>query len=167
MQESIAPDIYITKLTISWHLKMGPVLTTEGELHGWEFQFSVPISGTPIGNGIPIPFLILEIPVGFFFEFHCWKIGKLEFRFQNLEFQIIIYVGTQYTSFYNRKQLPYLFLPKLHHAAILTSTQNKLPPSLHLLKMAAAIFASPQNELPLSLHLLKTVTAISTSTQNE
>ncbi len=25
------------------------------------------ISGTPIGSGIPIPFLILKIPVGFFF----------------------------------------------------------------------------------------------------
>jgi hypothetical protein len=54
---------------------------------GWEFQFLNPISGTPIGSGIPIPFWIAEIRVGFFFEFHCWKIDKLEFRFQNLEFQ--------------------------------------------------------------------------------
>jgi hypothetical protein len=29
----------------------------------------------------------------------------------------------------SRKQLQYLFPPKLHHATILTSTQNKLPPS--------------------------------------
>ncbi len=35
---------------------------------GWEFQFLVPISGTPILSGIPIPFLIPKIPVGFFFE---------------------------------------------------------------------------------------------------
>jgi hypothetical protein len=35
---------------------------------GWEFQFSVPISGTPIGSGIPIPFSIPKIPVGFFFS---------------------------------------------------------------------------------------------------
>ncbi len=28
----------------------------------------VPISGTPIGGGIPIPFMITKIPVGFFFE---------------------------------------------------------------------------------------------------
>jgi hypothetical protein len=31
---------------------------------GWEFQFLVPISWTPIRNRILIPFLILEIPVG-------------------------------------------------------------------------------------------------------
>jgi hypothetical protein len=34
---------------------------------GWEFQFLVPISGTPIGSGIPIPSSIPEIPVGFSF----------------------------------------------------------------------------------------------------
>ncbi len=28
----------------------------------------VPISGTPIGGGIPILFMIPKIPVGFFFE---------------------------------------------------------------------------------------------------
>jgi hypothetical protein len=31
---------------------------------GWEFQFLVPISGTPIGNRTLILFLILGIPVG-------------------------------------------------------------------------------------------------------
>jgi hypothetical protein len=31
--------------------------------NGWEFRFFVPISGTPIGSGIPIPFSIPEIPV--------------------------------------------------------------------------------------------------------
>jgi hypothetical protein len=54
---------------------------------GWEFQFLVMISGTPIGSGIPIPFLIPEIPVGFFFE--ILTSGKSENRdsdLQNLEF---------------------------------------------------------------------------------
>jgi hypothetical protein len=35
---------------------------------GWEFQFLVPISGTPIVSGIPILFLVPKIPDGFFFE---------------------------------------------------------------------------------------------------
>jgi hypothetical protein len=35
---------------------------------GWEFRFLVPISGTPIGGGIPIPFMIPKILVVFFFE---------------------------------------------------------------------------------------------------
>jgi hypothetical protein len=34
---------------------------------GWEFQFLVPISGTPIGGGIPIPFTIPKILVGIIF----------------------------------------------------------------------------------------------------
>jgi hypothetical protein len=34
---------------------------------GCEFQFLAPISGTPIGSGIPIPFQILDILVRFFF----------------------------------------------------------------------------------------------------
>ncbi len=36
---------------------------------GWEFQFLVPISGTPIVSGIPIPFLIPKITVGYFLKF--------------------------------------------------------------------------------------------------
>jgi hypothetical protein len=35
---------------------------------GWEFKFLVPISGTPIGSGIPIPFLIPKILVGKLFS---------------------------------------------------------------------------------------------------
>jgi hypothetical protein len=34
---------------------------------GWGFQFLVPIFGTPIVSGIPIPFLIPKIPVGIIF----------------------------------------------------------------------------------------------------
>ncbi len=33
----------------------------------WEFRLLVPISGTPTGDGIPIPFTIPKIPVGFYF----------------------------------------------------------------------------------------------------
>jgi hypothetical protein len=50
---------------------------------GWEFGFLVPISGTPIGSGIPIPFLIPVILAELFLEFRCSKIVKSEFRFQN------------------------------------------------------------------------------------
>jgi hypothetical protein len=35
---------------------------------GWEFRFLVPISGTPIGSRILIPFLIPKSPVGKFFS---------------------------------------------------------------------------------------------------
>jgi hypothetical protein len=35
---------------------------------GWEFQFLILISGTPILSRILTPFLILEIPVGMLFE---------------------------------------------------------------------------------------------------
>jgi hypothetical protein len=39
-----------------------------------------------------------------FREFHCWKNEKSEFRFQNLEFRIWFYVGSQYISFHMRYQ---------------------------------------------------------------
>ena len=55
---------------------------------GWEFQFLVPISGTPIGSRIPIPFSILEIPVGFLFEIPMsGKSGNWNSDLQNSEFQ--------------------------------------------------------------------------------
>ena len=40
---------------------------------GWEFRFLVPISGTPIGSGIPIPFSIPKISVGIFFRIPLLK----------------------------------------------------------------------------------------------
>jgi hypothetical protein len=40
---------------------------------GWEFQFLVPISGTPIERGIPLPFLIPKITVGFIFSIPLLK----------------------------------------------------------------------------------------------
>ncbi len=53
---------------------------------GWEFQFLVPIPGTPIGSRIPIPFLILEILLIYFLKFRCLerqKIGILICEIQN------------------------------------------------------------------------------------
>jgi hypothetical protein len=66
---------------------------------GWEFRFLVPIPGTPIRSGISIPFLIPEIPVGYFFE--ILMSGKSEnwnFDWQNLEFRYFVCAGTQYVS---------------------------------------------------------------------
>ncbi len=55
---------------------------------GSEFRFSVPISGTPIGSGMPITFLIPEIPVGFFFEIPMsGKSENWNSELQNLEFR--------------------------------------------------------------------------------
>ncbi len=60
-----------TKSTLSFYCtgrqaRQGPAW--DGQLLGWEFQFLVPISGTPIRGGILIPFTIPKILVGFFFE---------------------------------------------------------------------------------------------------
>ncbi len=57
---------------------------------GWEFQFLVPISGTPIVSGIPIPFSIPKIPAGFFFwNSDVWRVRKLEFRFAIIGIPVI------------------------------------------------------------------------------
>jgi hypothetical protein len=44
-------SLVLSSMHHQWHL-------------GWEFQFLVPISGTPIVSRIPIPFSIPKIPVG-------------------------------------------------------------------------------------------------------
>jgi hypothetical protein len=65
---------------------------------GWEFQFLVPISGTPIGSGIPIPFLIPKIPVGFFFSNSAVEKSRnwnSDSKIWNSE---KIRIGIQYTS---------------------------------------------------------------------
>jgi hypothetical protein len=49
---------------------------------GWEFQFLVLISGTPIISKTPIPCSIPKIPVGFFFE--ILMSGESENRNSNL-----------------------------------------------------------------------------------
>ncbi len=49
---------------------------------GWEFQFLVPISGTPIVSGILILCLIPKILVRFFFwKSNVWRVRKSEFWF--------------------------------------------------------------------------------------
>ncbi len=48
----------VLKMRTRWLLYYDPLAL------GWKFQFLVPISGTPIGSEIPIPFLIPKIPVG-------------------------------------------------------------------------------------------------------
>ncbi len=55
----------LSRFPFLWLLVLGNLL--ENASLGWEFQFLVPISATPIVSGIPILFLILKIPVGFFF----------------------------------------------------------------------------------------------------
>jgi hypothetical protein len=54
---------------------------------GWEFQFLILISGTPIGSGIPIPFPIPDIPVIFLIS-DFWKVRTSEFRFAKFEIQV-------------------------------------------------------------------------------
>jgi hypothetical protein len=64
------------------------LLITPNRHLGWEFQFLIPIVGTPIGSGIPILFLILEILVGFFFEIPIsGETENWNSDLQNLEFQ--------------------------------------------------------------------------------
>ncbi len=59
-------------------------------LLGWEFQFLVPISRTPIVSGIPIPFLTPEIPVViFFWNSNVWRVRKSEFRFAIFGIRVI------------------------------------------------------------------------------
>jgi hypothetical protein len=55
-----------TPMTTTWQWLSG--IRIQGYCLGWEFRFLVPISGTPIESGIPIPFLIPKIPVGKFFS---------------------------------------------------------------------------------------------------
>jgi hypothetical protein len=52
---------------------------------GWEFQFLVPISGTPIGSRILLPFLIPKILVGKFFSNSA--VEKLRNRISDSEIQ--------------------------------------------------------------------------------
>ncbi len=132
---------------------------------GWEFQFLLPISGTPIRSQILIPFLIPEIPVVFFWIplLKNWQIRIPILKFGILKKKI---VGTQYTSFCTRKQ-------GCCHTYIYSKW---LPPYLYLFKTVAAVPTSTQkccrhtyiysNWLPPYLHLLKTVAAIPTSTEN-
>ncbi len=50
------------------HCHSNKYCANRGVRLGWEFRFWVLISGTPIGSGILILFLIPKITVGIFFE---------------------------------------------------------------------------------------------------
>ena len=134
-------------------------------LLGWEFQFSVPISGTPIGSGILIPFLIPEIPVRFFFWFPLLKNKQIWIPIPKFEIQkkirrksvhLILYQKTIAISFPTKiTSCCHLNIYSKQVAAISTSTENgcrhtyiyskRLPPYLHLLKTVAPIPTSTQN----------------------
>jgi hypothetical protein len=79
---------------------------------GWEFQFLVPISGTPIVSGIPIPFLIPKIPVGkYFFEFQCLESQKIGIPIPKFGIPVphkkTDAYSSVYTKVHGRKPLPY------------------------------------------------------------
>ncbi len=58
----------------------------EGWRLGWEVQFSVPISGTPIASGILILYLIPKILVGFFFsKFRCLESQNIGIPISNIQ----------------------------------------------------------------------------------
>ncbi len=65
----------VKQMQLTYHSGVGELIramtTTRPDL-GWEFQFLIPISGTPTGSGIPDPFPIPKIPVGkILIEFCC------------------------------------------------------------------------------------------------
>jgi hypothetical protein len=61
------------------------------ELLGWEFQFLVLISGTPIISRIPIPFLISKIPVGIILlKFQCLESQKIKIPIPKFRILVII-----------------------------------------------------------------------------
>jgi hypothetical protein len=74
------------------------LLCTLTGIIGREFQFLVPISGTPIGSKILIPFLIPKILVGIFFsnsaveKLRNWNSDSKIWNYEKIN------VGIQYTS---------------------------------------------------------------------
>ncbi len=64
--ESINDKYYGFNLKMKLERKTAKEIVLGNWTLDWEFQFSVLISGTPIGGGIPIPFTIPKIPVGIF-----------------------------------------------------------------------------------------------------
>jgi hypothetical protein len=71
---------------------------------GWEFRFLVPISGTPIKNGILILFLIPTILVGFFFPIPLLKNQEIGILIPKIGIPKKKNVGIQYTPFCRRRQ---------------------------------------------------------------
>ncbi len=131
-----------------------------------EFQFMVPISGTPIGSIIPIPFFNSGNCGQNFSWIQLLKKRQIGIQIPKFGFPKKNYLGTNYTSFCTRKQ----------GCCHLYIYSKWLPPYLHLLKTVVAIPTPTQNscrhthidskQLLPYLHLLKTVATIPTSTQN-
>jgi hypothetical protein len=88
----------------------------------------VPISGTPIVSGIPIPFLIPKILVGFFFEFQCLESQKITIPIPKFGIPVphekIDTYSSVDTKVHGRKPLPYK-----------TAGELFFPPNLHLLTL--------------------------------
>jgi hypothetical protein len=106
---------------------------------GWEFQFLVPISGTPIVSGILILFLIPKIPVGFFLKFRCLESQKIGIPIPKFGILVPHKKTDTYSSVdtkvHGRKPSPYktageLFFPPYLHLLTLVGKQI-----LHLLTL--------------------------------
>ncbi len=110
---------------------------------GWEFQFLVPISGTPIGSGIPILFPIPDIPVRFFFWILLLKIHQIGIPIPKFDFPNFGLHRNSIHLILNQKTIAISFPAKITstcstcktsrchfggqhiHAAKSTSTQNE------------------------------------------
>ncbi len=69
--ESYESPPRVLSSVFDWRLRSGSmpwVQASSPPRLGWEFQFLAQISGTPIGSGILIPFLIPKIPVEKYFS---------------------------------------------------------------------------------------------------
>ncbi len=109
---------------------------------GWEFQFLVPISGTPIGSRILIPFLIPDIPVRIFLNSAVEKSSNRNSDFEIRNSKILLRRNSVHLILY-QKTIAISFPAKItstcstcktsrcnfgtqnNHATKLTSTQNE------------------------------------------
>jgi hypothetical protein len=79
------------KMMDSWRGMQRQPCAGAGSGLGWEFRFLVPISGTPIVSGNPIPFLIPKIPVGIFLlKFRCLESQKIGILIPKFGIRVII-----------------------------------------------------------------------------
>ncbi len=122
-----------------WQIWQGvPKLSRTDQL-GWEFGFSVPISGTPIVSKIPILFLIPKILVGkYFLNSNVWRVRKSEFRFQNKEFWYLIRSRYLFLSRYQGSRKKTIAIQdggKIIFPAKPTSTHSYWKTKLHLLTL--------------------------------
>jgi hypothetical protein len=103
----------------------------------WEFQFLVPISGTPIGSGILILFSVPNILVGFFFRMWLLKSHQIEIpvpKFRIPEFcshrnsvYLMLYQKTIAISF------PAKITSTCKQVGVILAGKIVMPPKTHLL----------------------------------